>query len=405
VTTTPTADRSRAKDDPPKSRGRNWLAEPRTGVLAVLGLVVAIGGGRRLLHAMAARKTIARLNQSDVRPEEVEAAAQFGRAALHDLFRLQGEAASIPVREAAARALAILWREDELIAEEEQALARRAFQVTWQARRRYPRDLRGEIPIRVRYGLPFLAPDGDGLDPEHLKWSHRVTGARRALLEEESTPTPGAGNVEFTIVPADFDTDGPHRLALQARVKTVGLTDSWRIELPHVPFNFEFDPRLAVDSLLASPDAAREALMGRSVRLEAAAAADNGSSPRFFPLGGELVIRDPPRRIVASPQPHDLAHRIWIEIEGIEGRLPGGALIVHGRSIRDDQAAESPTRHDLVPASGPSPSMSAVDRPGRRSIRVVLTADPNLGWTDPEVRSVWPGEITTDWVVVEIVRT
>jgi hypothetical protein len=396
----PGADRSRDEDAP---SGRSWLAEPRIGVLAVLGLVVAVGGGRRLLQALAARKAIDRLTSPGVRPEDVLAAARFGRAGLHELFRLQGEAPSTAVRDAAARALAILWSEDELIAEEEQALVRRAFQATWTARRRYPRDLSCEIPIRVEYGLPFLSPQGPGLDSDRLEWSHRITGARRAAIEEESTPTTGGGRAEFAIVPADFDSDGPHRLSLQARVSTVGLTDSWRIELPHVPFNFEFDPRLAVDSLLASPDAAREAAMHRAVRLEARPSAD-ASPPHFFSLGGELLIRNPPRLVVAPPLPHDLAHRVSIEIEGVDARIPGGELIVHGRSLRDESEKTDPPIGRELTSSGPLPPDGPVDRPGRRAIRVVLTADPNLGWTDPEVRSIWPGEIRTDWVEAEIVR-
>jgi len=288
------------------------------------------------------------------------------------------------------------------VAGEEVALVRRPFNETWTARRRYPRGLACEIPIRVDYGLPFLSPEGPGLDPDRLEWSHRITGARRAAIEEESPPTSGAGRAEFTIVPADFDSDGPHRLSLQARVSTVGLTDSWRIELPHVPFNFEFDRRLAVDSLLASPDAAREATMTSAVRLEASPAIE--ASPRFLPLGGELLVRNPPRVVVSPPLPHDLAHRVWIEIDGVDARIAGGELIAHGRSLREGPATDdAPLRCELT-ASGPLLPTGAIDRPGRRSIRVVLTADPNLGWTDPEVRSVWPGEIRTDWVEVDVVR-
>jgi hypothetical protein len=37
-------------------------------------------------------------------------------------------------------------------------------------------------------------------------------------------------------------------------------------------------------------------------------------------------------------------------------------------------------------------------------MRAWLHADPELGWADPEVRSVWPGEMATNWVEVEIVR-
>jgi hypothetical protein len=404
-TPSPTSRRRTDRDEVAPS-GRNWLAEPRTGVLAVLGLVVVVGGGRKLLHALKARKTIARLGKPDVRPEEVEEAAQFGRAALHELFRLQSEASDVAVREAAARALSILWGADELIAEEEQALVRRAFSVTWEARRRYPRGLNCEIPIRVRYGLPFHTLEGPAVTAENLEWSHRVLGARRATIEEESPPTPGAGNVEFTIVPSDFETDGPHRLSLQARARTVGLTDAWQIELPHVPFSFEFDPRLAVDSLLASPDAAREAAMNRAVRLEDAESVV-GSPPRFFPLNRDLTIRNPPRLVVSPPLPHDLAHHVWIEIEGVEGRFFGGTLIAHGRSIRDESESApvaSPTHHELRLPPGCLPPDVAIDRPGRRSMRVVLTADPNLGWTDPEVRSVWPGEVRTDWIAVDVVR-
>ena len=63
-------------------------------------------------------------------------------------------------------------------------------------------------------------------------------------------------------MPADFETEGPHRLVLQTRVRTVGLTTPWELELPHVPFTFEFDPRLEVDALFALPDEAGR--VGRS---------------------------------------------------------------------------------------------------------------------------------------------
>ena len=61
-----------------------------------------------------------------------------------------------PHRDAAGRAIAALWAQDQLIAEEEQALVRRGYAANWSARRRYPRAIRSEIPITVTYGLPFL---------------------------------------------------------------------------------------------------------------------------------------------------------------------------------------------------------------------------------------------------------
>ena len=148
------------------------------------------------------------------------------------------------VRLAAGSSLARLWLLDQLVAEEEQAVVRRGFTVTWSARRRYPRSLTTEIPIAVTYDVPFLDDSGRRVDPKNLEWSHRVLGARRMTLEEFSPWTPGAGRVAFTIFPGDFETNGPHRLVLQARVRTLGLTDSWEIEPPHVPFLFEFDPIL-----------------------------------------------------------------------------------------------------------------------------------------------------------------
>ena len=62
--------------------------------------------------------------------------------------------------------------------------------------------------------------------------------------------------------------------------------------------------------------------MRRAVRLEAAGPeSGSGSSPRFLPIGGALMIRNPPRLVVSPPLPHDLAHRVWIEIEGVEEGL------------------------------------------------------------------------------------
>ena len=45
-----------------------------------------------------------------------------------------------------------------------------------------------------------------------------------------------------------------------------------------------------------------------------------------------------------------------------------------------------------------------LDRPGMRRIRAVLTADPDRGWGEPGVRSIWPGTIISDWVEVAVVR-
>ena len=95
--------------------------------------------------------------------------------------------------------------------------------MTWTARRRYPRALRGEIPILVSFGVPFLTEGGPGVSPSNLEWSYRTTGTRRASLESYS-PWSAATMALLPLVRADFDTNGPHQLVLQARVRTVGLT-------------------------------------------------------------------------------------------------------------------------------------------------------------------------------------
>jgi hypothetical protein len=369
-----------------------------------LAAVILIGGGRRLLWAWRARKAVARLGEPAVAPEQIEAVAEFGRAGAWELLRIFSSTESEPRRLAAGRALARLWRDDQLIAEEEQAVLRRGYTVTWSARRRYPRALHAEIPIEVSYEVPFLPDDLHHVGPSHLEWSHRVLGARRAGLEESSPWKAGRGRVTFAIVPDDFPTDGPHRLVLQTRVRTTGLTASWEIELPHVPFSFEFDSILRLDAIMTLPDADRDQLVARAIRLEPVdGASDQPATHR--PLGGDWILRNPPQLTVATPLPCDLAHTTAIEFEGTPGHFPASPLIVSGQGLphRGFGSAETINcRFDL----GPIPPLPAgvIDRPGVRRMRVWLKADPELGWADANVRSVWPGELRTNWVEVEIVR-
>jgi hypothetical protein len=373
-------------------------------VLIVVGGVLAVGGGRRLLQIWRARSGLARLAQPDVRTEEIEAAAQFGRASLSELFRIFAEAPAQSLRDAAGRAISILWAEDQLIAEEEQALARRGYAADWNARRRYPRALRSPIPLTVTYGLSFLTETAPGIKPANLEWSHRLTGARRAGLEEFSPWTTGSGSLKFSIIPGDFETNGPHRLVLQARVRTRDLTDFWQIDLPHLPFNFEFDPRLEVPSLLALADDPRGEVFGRALRLENQEV--SGDEPaHFLDLNSEFTIRDPPHLVVATPLPCDLAHRAHLEIEGIPGRFGAGEIVVSGQgSTRGGSEGASAGSRSV--AIGPVESLprKLLDRPGPRRIRLVLEADPDLGWTDPHIRSIWPGTIEIGWVSVDLVR-
>ena len=125
-----------------ESPNRHWLREPKTAVWIILAAALVFGGWHKLRLAWRARKAVARLEDPKVTPQEVEAAAEHGRAAVWELLRIFSSSTAEPLRQAAGRALARLWFLDQLVAEEEQAIVRRGFTVNWNARRRYPRALR-----------------------------------------------------------------------------------------------------------------------------------------------------------------------------------------------------------------------------------------------------------------------
>jgi len=382
-------------------RWSRWLGEPRAAVLVVLFLIVLIGGGRKLIRGWRARGAIGRLAGDNATAEDVMAAVEFGREGLMDLFRILSSAGSAEVRTAAGQALAVLWARDELIAEEEQAVVRRGFTVTWRARRRYPRALQGVIPIAVSFGVPFLNNDAGGIGPENLEWSHTILGARRAALETPSPWKAGPGRAEFRLIPGDFETNGPHRLILKTRVRTCGLSSSWELDLPQIPLSFEFDPVLSVDSLFTLPDAARSEAIAGAIRL-VEQAPDESQPATFRGIGPELALRDPPILAVATPLPCDLAHSLALEIESIPGRYAAGEVILSGQGLRSERS-ETTTRTFRI---GPIEEIPRefLDHPGRQRVRVVLTADADRGWADPDIRSIWPEPIVTDWVEVQVVR-
>jgi hypothetical protein len=340
------------------------------------------------------------LNDPGITPEDIEAVTAHGRAGLMDLFRILGTDKSETLRLAAGHALAVLWARDELIAEEEKALVRRGYAVDWHARRRYPRALKAPIPIIVTFGIPFLRDEDSGIGPANLEWSYRILGARRAALEAFSPWTPGKGRAAFTIIPDDFETNGPHKLALHARARTAGLTETWELDLPHMPFSFEFDPRLAVEAIFTLPDETRGEAIARAVRLDHSVTGETEPA-HYLDLTGEWALRDPPALAITTPLSCDLAHAIEIEWEGLPGLSAAGAIVLSGQGPYRDQA-ETVRRFPIGPL-GPLPS-GGFDHPGPRQLRAILTPDPDRGWADPDIRSIWPGTITTDWIEAVIVR-
>ena len=191
-----------------------------------------------------------------------------------------------------------------------------------------------------------------------------MLGARRAAIEEFSPWAPGRGQVAFTIFPGDFETNGPHRLVLQTRIRTAGLTDSWEIEPPHVPFNFEFDPILRLDAILTLPDATRDDLVARAIRLEPGTPA--AAKPRLIShLGDEWTLRNPPQLAVATPLPCDLAHAISIEFEGIADRFPAGRLLVSGQGLPRQHSTDARSRRPPLRAGPGRATAAGIDRAPR----------------------------------------
>ncbi|GAC1337950.1 MAG: hypothetical protein NVSMB14_04980 [Isosphaeraceae bacterium] len=84
---------------------------------------------------------------------------------------------------------------------------------------------------------------------------------------------------------------------------------------------------------------------------------------------------------------------MFIEFEGIDGRFESGFL----------QMSAGARRLVSLQSSAMHPA-EAIDRPGSVRIRAWLVADVERAWHDPELRSVWPESIETDWIEAKVVR-
>ena len=376
---------------PPSAGGRAGGFDSKYAVWAALAVAIVFGGGLKLWRGWKARRAIAKLADPKPTREQILEAAAHGRESLVELLRLQGTADDPSTRLAAGEALTILWAGDQLIAEEEKTIVRRGFEVIWKARKRYPRALRGAIPIEAGFGVPFLREENGRVGPSRLEWSRRIVGAERASLEEFSPWSAGPARVAFAIEPRDFATNGPHRLVLQTRVRTVGLTDRWELELPHVAFSFEFDPILRVDALLALPDIETAAAFASATRFEVDAEDSRGSSHVLI-LNEEFALRDPPSLVVSGP-PRRLVARGPHRVRRNRRSFRSGFLQIERRC--------SPA----CSARSPDAISAECDRPtGDGSACALLVADIDRAWHDPDLRSVWPEPIETEWTEAKVVR-
>ncbi len=385
----------------PLETPQKTLVDPRRWVfIAVVGFLV-LGGGRKWLAGRRARDMADKLAALKATPDEIRASHKHGRIVVPELFRVMADGPSPDHRLAATQALVRLWKADELIPEEEKAILTRSLRVDWQIRRKYPRLLTGSLLIRASYGPPKLADDGLELWlMQHLRWSHRVTGTRRAADDAWQEPTPApAPQALLQVIADDFPDDGPHRLLLHLKVKTLGLTDNWELDMPAQSTSFEWDDHLQPSALVTLPDSARASQWALALGFMIAPSADN-QEPFLLPLTDQFALRNPPIPTLQLPYPSDLAHRVVLEFQGISALWLAGEWLEHTHS-------QPPL--GLFPKPWPDHAIalepqSTFPHAGHYRMRLILQPTPERGWSDPLIRSVWPDAILSEWVGVELVR-
>jgi len=384
------------------------FADPRRWLfLAVIGFLV-VGGGRKWLHGRKGRALADRLADGTATIDEIRQSHRFGRIVVHDLFRVLTDGSTSDRRQSALVALVRLWQTDELIPEEEKAIVTRAFVTNWRIRRKYPRGLSGRLAIGVIYGLPETGDEQiDRWITDHLVWSHRLTGTRRAADDQWRTLESPSSGAHFGIVPDDFPEVGPHRLILHTRVAVRGLTDPWQLELPAQSSSFEWDDYLQAGALAGMPDATRAArwqeIFGfRRTDTNEADAGHSEIDDRFvlsYPPEPKLSFMRPDNSRISLPC--DLAHQVWLELDSVAGRWQlGDWILAANAEVCQGEAAFFRMPPQIRTAS----NAPRLERAGKYRGRFVLVPCPELGWSDPAIRSVWPETINSDWFDLEIVR-
>jgi hypothetical protein len=77
-------------------------------------------------------------------------------------------------------------------------------------------------------------------------------------------------------------------------------------------------------------------------------------------------------------------------------------VLLSGQGTRAGSAARGP--HVVLLGPIAAVPEEQIDHPGGRRLRAILRPDAERGWGDPEIRSIWPEDIVTEWIEVEVVR-
>jgi hypothetical protein len=90
-------------------------------------------------------------------------------------------------------------------------------------------------------------------------------------------------------------------------------------------------------------------------------------------------------------------------LENVDGRWSVGEWVESAQSIIGSEG--------IIPKNWPERALrvsggdAGLTRGGQYRMRIVLEPNPERGWSDPMIRSVWPDSIVSDWVAVDVVRS
>jgi hypothetical protein len=179
------------------------------------------------------------------------------------------------------------------------------------------------------------------------------------------------------------------------------LTDNWELDLPAQSTSFDWDDHLQPTALVTLPDSQRAELWASAIVFMGHSGDD--ASPVFVQLDHQFALRNPSLPALKLPIPCDLAHRLMLELENVDGRWSVGEWVESAQSIIGSEGISPKTWPER--ALRVSGGDAGLTRGGQYRMRIVLEPNPERGWSDPMIRSVWPDSIVSDWVAVDVVRS
>ena len=376
------------------------MVDPRRWIFIAVVAFLIFGGIRRWMAARAGQKTADRIANGIASQDEIRNSFRHGRAVLPDLLAMLGEETSIDQKKAAFEALLRLWQADELIPEEEKAILTRAFQIRWKQRRKLPRDFSGIFQIHVFIGLPEIEDEScRQWLKSHLTWEMRVSGTRRATDDQWKKINDSEMKLVIEINSRDFPEETVHRIMLHTRATTTHLTSNWVLDLPSQSTSFEWETHLKALALRADFDDAeskemQSGLIWRESELE------SNQESQLLQISHSFGIFKLPTPQLKLPLPRDISHDVILIIDGINSHISLNHAVMECRQqpASTQQIRTLPLKIQNLIAD------DQISHAGKYKARLILKPRPELGWADPEIRSVWPESLEFPSIEIEIVR-